>query len=104
MPAALAAWALGVMLRAGTNPDPHRAATALVEGVPFRFTRNPIYVGMVLFHAGVACLLQSGMARATLPGLAAVLHYGVILREECYLERKFGEVYRGYRARVRRWV
>ena len=100
----LAVWALGVMLRAGTNPDPHRAATALVEGGPFRFTRNPIYLGMVLFHAGAACLLQSGMALATLPGLAAVLHYGVILREEGYLERKFGEGYRRYRTRVRRWV
>lgn len=101
--AAMAVWALGVMLLAGTNPDPHHAASALVEGGPFRFTRNPIYLGMVLFHAGVACLMDSGTALATLPGLIAVLHYGVMLREERYLERTFGEAYRRYCGRVRRW-
>lgn len=69
-----------------------------------RFTRNPIYLGMVLGLIGLAIAINSLWLLMTLVPFALVIRYGVITREEAYLERKFGDVYRHYRARVRRWL
>ena len=71
---------------------------------PHRFTRNPIYLGMVLGLIGLAIAFNSLWLLKTLVPFALVIRYGVITREEAYLERKFGDVYRRYRARVRRWL
>ena len=73
-------------------------------GRPYRFTRNPIYLGMVLGLIGLAIAFNSLWLLITLAPFALVIRYGVITREEAYLERKFGDVYRHYRARVRRWL
>jgi protein-S-isoprenylcysteine O-methyltransferase Ste14 len=69
-----------------------------------RFTRNPIYLGMVLGLIGLAIAFNSLWLLMTLVPFALVIRYGVITREEAYLERKFGDGYRRYRARVRRWL
>jgi protein-S-isoprenylcysteine O-methyltransferase Ste14 len=66
--------------------------------------RNPIYLGMVLGLIGLAIAFNSLWLLMTLVPFALVIRYGVITREEAYLERKFGDVYRRYRARVRRWL
>ena len=66
------------------------------------FTRNPIYLGMMLGLTGLAIAFNSLWLLMTLVPFALVIRYGVIAREEAYLERKFGDVYRRYRARVRR--
>ena len=101
---ALAIWAMDTMTRAGTNVPTNRPTTTIVESGPYRFTRNPIYLGMVLGLIGLAIALNSLWLLLTLVPFAAVIRYGVIAREEAYLERKFGDVYRRYRARVRRWL
>ena len=90
--------------RAGTEPPPNRPATALVVDGPYRYTRNPLYLGMTLLYAGIALGANSAWILGLLVPLLIVLHYGVIFREEAYLERKFGDAYRAYKATVRRWL
>jgi protein-S-isoprenylcysteine O-methyltransferase Ste14 len=90
--------------RAGTNIETHRPTETIVTAGPYRYSRNPIYIGLVLIHLGIAVLGDSLWVLGLLAPLLAVMHFGVILREEAYLERKFGDVYRTYRARVRRWL
>jgi protein-S-isoprenylcysteine O-methyltransferase Ste14 len=77
---------------------------ALVTTGVFRWTRNPIYVGMLLICCGVGIALRSTWTLIFLLPLALVLRYGVIAREEGYLDRRFGEAYRDYKAHVRRWL
>jgi protein-S-isoprenylcysteine O-methyltransferase Ste14 len=101
---ALAAWAVAVMTRAGTNVPTNRPTTAMVESGPYRFTRNPIYLGMSGGLIGLAIAFDTLWLLAMLVPFALVIRYGVVAREEAYLERKFGDVYRGYRLRVRRWL
>lgn len=98
------AGALGLFRRAGTRPEPWQPTTAIVTSGVYRVTRNPMYVGMALVYAAVALALGSPLALALLPAAVLVIHRGVILREERYLERKFGDEYRAYKARVRRWL
>ncbi len=90
--------------QAGTNVPTWQPTTALVASGPYRFTRNPIYIGLSAIYLGIAALAGSfWMALMVVPALI-ILHFGVVLREEVYLERKFGENYRAYRTRVRRWI
>jgi protein-S-isoprenylcysteine O-methyltransferase Ste14 len=68
------------------------------------WTRNPIYLGMFLLYVGIGIAAHSSsILILTLP-LAVAIRYGVVAREEAYLERRFGDIYRDYKARVRRWV
>lgn len=92
------------MGRAGTNVDPYKPSTAIVTGGPYRFTRNPLYVGMTLMYGGMAALANALPAVLLLPAVLAVMRRGVIEREERYLERKFGDEYLRYKGRVRRWI
>jgi protein-S-isoprenylcysteine O-methyltransferase Ste14 len=98
----LAAWGAATMHRAGTNVLPHRPATALVTGGPFRFSRNPLYLSLTELYLGITLLFDALWPLVTLLPMLAVLHWSVILREEQYLEAKFGEEYRAYKTRVRR--
>ncbi len=100
----LALSALFQMRRAGTSVDPRQSVSVLVTGGPFRLTRNPLYLSFTLLYAGIALLVNSLWALLFLPGALIVIRRGVIDREERYLERKFGEQYLGYKARVRRWI
>ena len=102
--AALPAAGAALFRRRRTSVLPHRPTSALVTSGPYRLTRNPMYVGFTLAHAGLA--LRQGSTWALLglvPALAAVDRL-VIAREERYLTRAFGEPYRAYTARVRRWL
>ena len=101
---ALVAWAIVTMTRAGSNVPTSLPTTTIVNTGPYRFTRNPIYLGMVLGLIGLAIALNSLWLLLMLVPFALVIRYGVVTREEVYLERKFGDVYRGYRSRVRRWL
>ena len=89
---------------AGSNVPTSRPTTIIVNTVPYRFTHNPIYLGMVLGLIGLDIALNSLWLLLTLVPFALVIRYGVVAREEAYLERKFGDDYRRYRARVRRWL
>ena len=101
---ALFAWAIVTMTKAGSNVPTNRPTTTIVESGPYRFTRNPIYLGMFLGLVGVALAFDHLWLLVTLVPFALIIRYGVVAREEAYLDRKFGEVYRGYRSRVRRWL
>ena len=104
----IAAWimipARRMMQRAGTAIKPTMPTTALVITGPFRFTRNPLYVGATLFYLGIAVAARSLWAFVLLLVVLAVMQRGVIDREERYLERKFGADYLRYKERVRRWI
>ena len=76
----------------------------IVETGPYPFTRNPIYLGMVLGLIGLAVAFNRFWLLVTLVPFALVIRYGVVAREEPYLERRFGDVYRRYHSRVRRWL
>lgn len=90
------------MRAAKTNVDPYKPATTVVTAGPYRYTRNPLYVGITLIYTGIALLANALWALFLLPVVLVVMVYGVIKREEQYLERKFGEQYLSYKARVRR--
>ncbi len=92
------------MRRAGTDVRPQRPTTALVAEGPFRYTRNPIYQSFALNYAGIATFANALWALLLLPGVLVAIDRGMIAREERYLERKFGDDYRRYKAQVRRWI
>lgn len=89
--------------RAGTPVEPWKPADVLVTNGIFHFVRNPMYVGLLLFVAGLALLLASDWTLVMTVVLALVLHVGVVKREERYLESKFGDAYRDYREAVPRY-
>ena len=101
---AIAWWGEQVMQRAGTNVRPDLPSTALVTDGPFRYTRNPLYIGLTLLYAGVALLIPSTWPLLLLVPVLLLMRWGVVAREERYLEHKFGEPYRTYLGRVRRWL
>ena len=71
---------------------------------PFRFTRNPLYISLALVYAGIALTVGSAWALAFLVPVLGIIRYGVIAREERYLEGKFGPEYLRYKQSVRRWL
>jgi protein-S-isoprenylcysteine O-methyltransferase Ste14 len=89
---------------AGTNIQTRKPTTALVTSGIYRYTRNPIYLGMTLIYMALSLFADSSIALAGLPVVLAVIRYGVIAREESYLEAKFGAEYQAYKSAVRRWV
>jgi protein-S-isoprenylcysteine O-methyltransferase Ste14 len=101
---ALFAWAIATMTRAGSNVPTSRPSTIVVDRGPYHLTRNPIYLAMLLGLVGLAIAADSLWLLLALVPFALVIRYGVIAREEAYLERKFDDVYRRYRTRVRRWL
>lgn len=104
--AGLCVLALGAayLHRAGTPVSPYRPSTTLVTAGPYRYSRNPLYIALTLAYLGAAVVVNTVWPVMLLPGLLLVMQWGVISREERYLERRFGDEYRRYRARVRRWL
>ncbi|MCC7009405.1 MAG: isoprenylcysteine carboxylmethyltransferase family protein [Acidobacteria bacterium] len=101
---ALAGWAMGTFLSARTAIVPIKPARTLVTHGPFRFSRNPMYVGLTGAYVGLAVLLNQAWPLVVLPAVVAVLVVFVIRREERYLGSVFGLQYEAYCRRVRRWV
>ena len=101
-----AAFAAGIrnFSRATTPVQGTQPTSTLVTGGIHGWSRNPIYVGMFLLYFGIGLAVRSPwILILTLP-LAVTIRYGVVGREETYLERRFGDAYRDYKTRVRRWV
>ena len=101
---ALALWGVAVFRRAKTTILPFRASTAVVSDGPYRFTRNPMYVGMTLGYVGLSLLLNSAWPLILLPLVLFTMVKLVITREEAFLAATFGREYLDYRQRVRRWL
>jgi len=99
-----ALWGRRTMMAAGTNIRPNLPAKAIVTSGPFRFSRNPLYCSLTLLYLGLSTLLNTWWGVVVLVPVLLVMHYGVVRREERYLERKFGEEYRRYRRSVRRYL
>jgi protein-S-isoprenylcysteine O-methyltransferase Ste14 len=89
--------------RVGTNVPPWRPALALATDGAYRYLRNPMYVGAIMMLLGIAAALASDWIAILIIPTALTLHFGVVLREERYLEAKFGDDYRAYKARVPRY-
>ena len=89
---------------ARTSPNPLKPSTTVVMHGPYRFTRNPMYLGMTLATIGAAVWINTAWILVLLVPALAVMRWHVITREEAYLEEKFGEPYRDYKRRVRRWL
>jgi protein-S-isoprenylcysteine O-methyltransferase Ste14 len=119
-PEARALWWLGVVVavagislslsgiimfrRHRTAVNPTRPASTVVTTGPYRFTRNPMYLGLAVFSVGVALLLDTWWALIALPFVLFVVNRAVIAREERYLASAFGAEYDAYRAATRRWL
>jgi protein-S-isoprenylcysteine O-methyltransferase Ste14 len=90
--------------RAGTSVIPGEPSTVLLDGGSYRFTRNPIYIGLVILYFGLTIMLTNAWMLLLLIPVLIILQRGVVEREEAYLQAKFGEAYRKYQARVPRWL
>lgn len=96
-------WAVRAMSRAGEHPDFGRPTGTVVTSGPFAYSRNPLYLSLTLVYVGIALVVNTAWPVIFLPVAVGLTHYGVIIREEHYLERRLGDEYLRYRARVRRW-
>ena len=101
--AALAIPAMRGFRSAGTHVEPWKPSTALVTGGIFGWLRNPMYVGLTLLLSGLSILLACDWMLVMTIIFVPVIHFGVVKREERYLEGKFGDAYRSYKARVPRY-
>jgi protein-S-isoprenylcysteine O-methyltransferase Ste14 len=98
--------AFGAMMqfgRAKTTVDPHGSVSAIVVDGPYRFSRNPIYVGLVCFLIGLPLALGTLWGLVLSPLFIVLMNSLVIQHEEVYLEKKFGDEYTSFKSRVRRW-
>ena len=97
-------WALSVMAANRTALLPGGATRVILDRGPFRFSRNPLYVGLILLDIALALLWPSVWALILVPVGITLLYWGAIAPEETYLSGKFGAEYDAYRQRVRRWL
>ena len=102
----LAGWGIAAFVRSRTTLNPHqpRRSTALVSSGPYRFTRNPMYVGNLLVLTGWVAFLASPLALLGPAAFVLYINRFQIAPEERELERLFGADYAAYTARVRRWL
>jgi len=99
-----AIWMMRLFIKARTNLDVRKPTHKIVTSGPFRWTRNPAYLSLSLLVLGIAIVADSIWVLLLLVVVMIVTHYKVILREEAYLEQKFGVEYLEYKASVRRWI
>ena len=102
--AAMMLAAAGLFRRLGTNVPPSQPTTLIATTGPYRWTRNPMYLGMALIYAGLVIGFDRPVPLALLPLVLIAIQTQVIAREERYLEAKFGDDYRRYKSKVRRWL
>ena len=100
----LVASAFGLFKRSGQDPAPWKPSPSLVLHGPYRFTRNPMYVGMSMLQASVGLALDDLWIVLLVALSLVVVHFTAVLPEEAYLDEKFGEPYRRYKATVRRYL
>jgi protein-S-isoprenylcysteine O-methyltransferase Ste14 len=101
---AIAASAIRSFMAHDTHPSPYVPTRAVVVSGPYSFTRNPIYLGFLSVVLAFTFFVNSLWFVVAALGLIVVLHFGVVKPEEKYLSEKFGESYRDYLRRVRRWL
>lgn len=97
-------WALWLMARHRTALLPGGSTRTIIDRGPFRFSRNPLYLGLIALDVALALSASSFWALASVPVGVAALWWGAVVPEERYLSAELGAAYDAYRARVRRWV
>ncbi len=102
--AGIITWCLVLFANEGTNIEPYLPANALVTKGPYAYSRNPVYVGLTAVYLGLIVVFDIVWGFFFLIPLLASVHFLVIMREEDYLEEKFGQKYRDYKKSVRRWL
>jgi len=100
----LGGWSVLIMRRDGQSENPWKPTFNIIDRGPFRLTRNPMYLQMVIVCVGVAIALNNWWLLLMTPLCGWLLQRLAIIPEEEYLERKFGDSYRTYKKRVRRWL
>jgi protein-S-isoprenylcysteine O-methyltransferase Ste14 len=88
----------------GTNPRPGSRANFIVTSGPFKYTRNPIYLGLITMLIGISILLGTFSPLIPIPILFMILHTQFVLREERWMEEWFGESYLEYKSKTPRWL
>lgn len=101
---AVGLWFSRVFERAGQDRSPRTPTPAIVSDGLYRYSRNPAYVSLTALLLGLGLLLDNAWLLGLAVPVVLVMHFGVILREEAYLERKFGDEYLRYKGQVRRWL
>jgi len=96
--------AFSVFRRIGQHPDPRKPTPVVARDGPYRFTRNPMYLGGSLVQLGLGIALGNAWVVLLLVPVVVLLHYRAILPEERYLADKFGDEYASFKASVRRWI
>ena len=97
-------WSVLLFKQQNQSPNPWKPTPSIEERGPFRITRNPMYLQMVLICIGFSVILMNWWILLFTPVVALVLQHYAILPEEAYLEGRFGEAYLSYKRRVRRWI
>jgi protein-S-isoprenylcysteine O-methyltransferase Ste14 len=100
----LMVWAMSTFVRLKTPIIPVHRARALVNEGPFRLTRNPMYLGFTVLYLGITFVANAFWPLVFLPEAIALTYLFAIRLEEAYLTREFGDAYRDYCSRVRRWI
>jgi protein-S-isoprenylcysteine O-methyltransferase Ste14 len=100
----LGLWSVILFRRSGQSEIPWTPTPSIIESGPYRLTRNPMYLQMVLVCVGLSIAFANVWILMLTPACALMLQTLAIQPEEEYLEEKFGQTYRDYRARVRRWL
>lgn len=95
---------LRVFSRANTSINHHRPTTTVITTGPFGLTRNPVYGAMTMLFIGIGTLIDGLWILAMVIPAVVIVHFFVILKEEAFLEREFGDTYRHYKKTVRRWI
>ncbi|MGB0651780.1 MAG: methyltransferase family protein [Thermoplasmatota archaeon] len=97
-------WALSEQMKRGNNPEVNAPTVALVASGPYRYSRNPVYVGFLVAQVGCAIVLGTIWGLGSVLLSAYLIHRYVVLPEEAMMADRFGETYEQYRDRVRRWL
>lgn len=100
----LGAWPIHLFKKSGQNPTPWTETPEIIVLGPYKFTRNPMYLMMVLICLGFGIILSEAWIVLLTPLLALALYHVAIKHEEFYLEEVFGDSYREYKRSVRRWI
>jgi protein-S-isoprenylcysteine O-methyltransferase Ste14 len=101
---ALAGYAVSAMRQAHTTPDPRETPAALVTAGPYRYSRNPIYIGFLLIYLGFTLLAGTLWGLLLSPFLIGTVTQWIIHAEESNLSKKFKDEYESYISHVRRWI
>lgn len=101
---ALLAGAMRLFRRTGQDPKPWKPTPEVIGHGVYRFSRNPMYVGLALLQAAIGLALANAWIVGLVPVVLAIVYATAVRHEEAYLERAFGETYAEYRRSVRRWL